>query len=258
MQMKRPWVLAVLVFLTVYQQTYADTPEQPAKVAKERISDAVDRLIKAKDWRAAKNVKQELVVMGASAVRPIQRQAKRHENEQVRLWCYELLAAHFIEESRDFIADQGLSDTSEKVRYISAWHCGEAKIFGAHRKLRRLMEDENQPDCIRDAATKSLAELGETDVVRKLIELMSSDHYMARHMGNVGAKALTGRNLNDFNDYSYSEGALVSGGVEVVISNPYPPDLHEHIAERHQAVADYCRWLEKERPEVFKHLYAPF
>lgn len=261
MHMNRLTALGVMILLPILH-VYAgnESPAEPktAKSAKQQARDAVERLIKAKDWRSARPIQQELAAIGASAVHPIFRQAKRHEDEKVRLWCYELLTTHFAEEAKEFIAEKGLSDKSHRIRYHCVWHCGEAEIFGAHRTLRRLMQDEHQPSDIRNAATKSLAELGEADVFKMLVEMMSSDSYMPRHMGNIGAKALTGKNLNDFNDYSYSEGAFVSGGVEVVMLNPYPPAVHDRFAKRHQALADYCRWLEQAKPEVFKHLYAPY
>lgn len=260
MHMKRLTALSVLMLLPILH-AYADneSPAKPekAKSAKQQARDAVERLIKAKDWRSAKPIQMELAAIGEAAVHPILRQAKRHEDEKVRLWCYKLLTTHFAEEAKEFIAEKGLSDESQKVRYHCVWHCGEAKVFGAHRTLRRLMQDENQPSYIRNAATKSLAELGEPDVIKELVVMMSSNSFMPRHMGNIGAKALTGKNLNDFNDYNYREGAFVSGGFELITTNPYPPDVHKRIANRHRAMADYCRWLEKKNPQVFKHLYAP-
>jgi hypothetical protein len=120
------------------------------------------------------------------------------------------------------------------------------------------MEDDKQPKNVRNAATKSLAQLGEANVIRRLIEMMESDSYMPRYMGNLGAKALTGKDLNDFNGYKYAEGAIVSGGIEYKLLNVHPAGYHETLAKRHQAIADYSQWLEKERPEIFKHLYAPW
>lgn len=258
------------LLLLLVQQVFADeeSPAQPEQAveqapkiilsAKEQAKDAVGRLINATAWREVKAIQEELAAIGESAVHPILRQAKRHEDEKVRLWCYELLTRHFANEAKEFIAEKGLRDKSEKIRYLCAWHCGEAKSYGAHRTLRRLMEDTEQPAHVRNAAIKSLAELGEPDVIKQLINMMANDYYMPRHMGNLAAKALTGKNLNDLNGYEYGEGAFVSGGVEAVMMNPYPPAIHDQLAKRHQALADYCRWLEKEKPEVFKHLYAPW
>ena len=85
---------------------------------------------------------------------------------------------------------------------------------------------------------------------------MESQSYMTRYMANTGAKALTGKNLNDFGGYKYSEGAFVSGGVEATLLNVHPVGAHQMWAKRHQAIADFCSWLERDRPDIFKHLYA--
>jgi hypothetical protein len=80
---------------------------------------------------------------------------------------------------------------------------------------------------------------------------------MPRYMGNLGAKALAGKDLNDFNGYEYGEGAFVSGGNEYRTVH-MPIDYHQKVAKRHQAIANYCTWLQEKRPEIFKHLYAPW
>jgi hypothetical protein len=87
--------------------------------------------------------------------------------------------------------------------------------------------------------------------------MMQAKGYMCRHMGNIGAKALTGKCLNDFNGYDYSESAFVSGGVEAMLLNEHPVQYYGRVAKRHQALADFCAWLEQEKPEVFKYLHAP-
>lgn len=220
--------------------------------------DAVQRLINAKDWRQARGIQKELVAIGEAAVSPITKQAKKNENADVRLRCYELLTEHFAASAEEAIAHDGLMDESEAVRYHCAWHAGDLKLYGAHRRLRGLMEDSKQPAHVRHAATKSLAELGEPNVIGRLVAMMESDSYMPRYMGNVGAKALTGKDLNEFNGYDYSEGAFVSGGIEMMMMNVHPADYHEKIAKRHGAIAAYCKWLEQEQPAIFKHLYAPW
>jgi hypothetical protein len=220
--------------------------------------DAVKRLTEADNWREVAAIQKEFAEFGEEAVHPLWRQAKRCEDEAVRLRCFEVLTRYFGKQAEERIAHDGLSDESDKVRYHCAWYVGDLKIYGGHRSLRRLMEDEKQPESVRHAATKSLAQLGEADVIRQLAAMMESDYYMPRYMGNLGAKALTGKNLNDFNGYEYSEGAVVSGGIEYRLLNVHPVGYHETLAKRHQAIADYCKWLESERPAIFKHLYAPW
>lgn len=76
---------------------------------------------------------------------------------------------------------------------------------------------------------------------------------MQRHLANIGIKAITGKNLNDFDGYDYSEGAFVSGGVEAVMAFDAVVDS-ERKARRFQALSSFCKWLKKERPDLYKHL----
>jgi hypothetical protein len=271
-----PFITAASMALETAESKGDDPPAAAAKESKpskkaapsadhppdvhQQVYAAMERLIKADDWRKARAAKKELAAIGKPALHLIEHHAKRHDDDQVRLYCYELIIEQFGDEPNVFetIAHNGLMDESDAIRYHCAWHSGALKIYGAHRRLRWLMEDAKQDDHTRNAAAKSLAELGEPDVIVELVKSMQSDHYMPRYMANVGAKALTGKNLNDFGGYEYSEGAFVSGDVELMMMNPYPVDVHEMKSKRHAAIAEYCKWLEKHRPEVFKHLYAPW
>ncbi len=219
--------------------------------------DAVKRLIEAKEWREVSAIQKEFATLGEAAISLLKRQAKRHEDDGIRMRCYEVLTEYFGEEAGETIAHHGLADQSDKIRYHCAWHLGDLKIYGGHRRLRHLMEDEKQPDFVRHAATKSLAELGEANVIRRLITMLESDYYMPRHMGNLGLKALTGKDLDDFHGYEYAEGAFFSGGNEMVTAYE-PISYHEKVAQRNQAIADFCVWLKDERPDIYKHLYAPW
>jgi hypothetical protein len=223
-----------------------------------KADDAVQHLIKAKDWREARGIQKELTAIGEAAVSPITRQAKKNDDADVRLRCFELLTEHYAKSSEEAIAHDGLMDESVAVRYHCAWHSGDLKLYGAHRRLRGLMEDAKQPPNVRHAATKSLAQLGEANVIGMLVKMMESDSYMPRYMGNLGAKALTGKDLNEFGGYDYGEGAFVSGGLEYMFLNEHPADRHEKLAKRHGAIAAYCKWLEQDQPAIFKHLYAPW
>lgn len=146
-------------------------------------ADAVKRLIDADNWRDVAAIQREFKECGNEAVHPLSRQAKRHEDDAVRLRCYEVLTKYSGKESEETIAHDGLSDESDKVRYHCAWYVGDLKIYGGHRRLRWLMEDEKQPENVRNAATKSLAQLGEGDVICRLIEMLQNDRYMPRYMG---------------------------------------------------------------------------
>jgi hypothetical protein len=229
-------------------------PLSPVKQAEGLL----DGLSEKTPWREVDLVQERLVALGDDAIPAIRRHARKSNYAVIRFWCYELLTKHFPNESAEIIASDGLKDESHKVLYHCAWHVGDKKIYGAYHKLRRLAEDQEQPEYVRDAATKSLAQLGEPDVMPQLVAMMQHKGYMRRYMGNLGAEALTGKCLNDFNDYDYSEGAFVSGGHEYMRMDEHPATYHERIAKRHQALTDYCVWLEKEKPEIFKYLHAPW
>ena len=108
---------------------------------------------------------------------------------------------------------------------------------------------ETQSSHIRYACAKSLAELGKQDVIVTLYDGLGNDRYMPRHLCNMGIKALTGRDLNEFN-YNYGEGAMVSGGVEYRFARRPILDA-ENKASRFRAIAEYCGWLRDEKPEVY-------
>jgi len=266
-------VLLALVLLTgaslADDELETVAPAEPARDdrAKHRasIDDAVKLLVESSDWREVNAVQKRLGELGRGVyadrvVGELRRPAKSHDDANVRKRWHEVLTTHFgeNERARQYVAEHGLRDEDDGVLYHCAWHVGDLKIYGAHRRLRRLMDDVARSDSVRNAATKSLAQLGETDVIARLVKMMESDWFMPRHMAAIGAEALTGRSPSSFGDYQYGEGAFVSGGVEARLMNPYLVDVHENIARRHQAIAAFCRWLEEEQPAVFKHLYAPY
>jgi hypothetical protein len=111
----------------------------------------------------------------------------------------------------------------------------------------------------RFAAAKSLAQLGEADaeVFRTLFEAVTHEGYMARMMGNAGLKALSGKNLNDFAGYQFGEGAFVSGGREAMVQFD-AVRVSETRARRYAAAEGYFKWLQKERPDLYKHLTGAF
>lgn len=235
--------------------------EESSSPAAEPISTAklAEQFAEASDRDEQQKLREQLIAVGERAIHQIYRQADNHENPRIRLRCYELLSEEFgdFAEVHERIARDGIRDPSDDIRYHCAFAVGQLKIYAGHSNLRRLMDDPKQPEYVRNAAAKSLAELGEPNVIKRLVEMMQNDRFMARHMGNLGAKALTGRNLEDFNDYKYSEGAFVSGGVEASFAVP-PEHYHATVAKRHQAIADYCSWLAKERPAIYKHIGVPW
>ena len=72
-------------------------------------------------------------------------------------------------------------------------------------------------------------------------------------MANIGIEALSGKDLDDFGEYNYHEGTFVSGGVEYQRAFD-AASVSAQKAKRYQALAAYCKWLQAERPELYKHL----
>ncbi|MBA4105717.1 MAG: hypothetical protein C0485_08155 [Pirellula sp.] len=253
-------LLTASVCVGGFSTELAGVAEESSSPAAEPISTAklAEQFAEASDRDEQRKLREQLIALGERAINDIYRQADNHENPRVRLRCYELLSEEFGDSEivHERLARDGVRDPSDDIRYHCAFAVGQLKIYAGHRNLRRLMDDPKQPEHIRRAATKSLAELGEPDVIKRLIEMMQHDRFMPRHMGNLGAKALTGRDLEDFNGYKYGEGAFVSG-VEYSI-DVAPEHYHTMVAKRHQALADYCSWLAKERAEIYKHIGVPW
>ncbi len=229
--------------------------DQPTIVAESiSVEDAFADLESATDWRQQQEAADRLGNLGHEALSTIRRGAKRHSDAKVREHCFVLLIQQFPndERARETISQHGLSDDSSRIRYLCAFNLGELEVFESHRRLRFVLDDENEEELNRYAAAKSLAQLGEPDVMLFLYDGLGSNHYMERYMSNLGIKALSGKNLNDF-DYDYSEGAFVSGGVE--LKGPRRPIADNEIrSSRHAAIAKYFRWLRDERPDLFKHV----
>ena len=221
-----------------------------------RVIAAFSKLVDSEhDWRAAQTAVDELEEIGEPALETVMQGAEHHENARVRLTCYRLLTSAFAKSERvlEFIANNGLADADSQIRYVSAFSLGERRFFPAHRRLRLAMEREDASDWELYAAAKSLAELGEADVLLVLYEAIESDWYMHRYMGNLGLKGLTGKDLNDFDRYDFSEGAFVSGGREAVPAFDAIAQS-ERRAKRYGAMTAYFKWLKTERPEVYKHV----
>jgi hypothetical protein len=75
---------------------------------------------------------------------------------------------------------------------------------------------------------------------------------MSRHVGNIGLKALTGKNLDDFEKYHYAEGAVVLGGFECKGMDDVIT-LAGKKTQRFQAATAYFKWLKSERPDLYKY-----
>ena len=232
------------------------SPEPAA--ADERVDAALHRLVNAKDWRQEQAAVDELAALGEKATKAVRRAAERHENSKVRLACYHLLTDAFSDDKRSMltVARSGLRDSDQEVRYLCAFSLGTHRAYAARRRLQAVLDDNQADERTRLAAAKSLAELGEPDGLKRLFWAAGDDSYMSRYMASLGFKALTGKALEDFEGYQYQEGAFVSGGVEAKIITE-ALDSAEVRAKRFSALVAYCKWLKKERPELYQSYLSP-
>jgi hypothetical protein len=235
----------------------ADPPKPPEK---DPAWAAFDRLVAADgDWKKERPALDDLRALGAKAKGVLTRQAEHHPKDRVRSYCYELLTEQFPKDQGVIraVLVHGLSDTSEPIRYKLAFWVGEQKVYDAHRRLRHVLEDKANDERTKLAGAKSLAQLGEGDVLRALYSGLESDWYMERMMANAGIKALSEKDLNAFGGYDWHEGAVVTGGRELV-GQFDPIGRAERRLKRYTAIMAYFEWLKETRPELYKHLTGSF
>lgn len=158
---------------------------------------------------------------------------------------------------RDYVLRYGLNAENSAIRYESQFHAGTQHWQAAAPVLWQQMIDRHQTDWTRFVAAKSLGELGDVRSLGTLIEAVQNERYMPRHFGNIGLKALCGKNLTDFG-YKYGEGAFVSGGKEAMMLNPDPLFEADRKAKRFTALRDFLQWLQKEKPEWYDGLVTRF
>ena len=106
---------------------------------------------------------------------------------------------------------------------------------------------------LRQTLAKSLAQLGQADVLRTLYTAVADDAFMPRHVGNIGLKALFGKSLEDFEGYHTprepASMVALSWGLRVDAIT-----LAENKAQRFQAAAAYFKWLKTAHPELYENL----
>jgi hypothetical protein len=246
------FTFTLLIGLNLFAKEAKKTDEKPSQPATPH--EAFARLEAAKNSRDRDAAAGELAAMGEQAILPVHQGAKKHDNIEVRRACYRLLSEplHKHQWAGETMARYGLHDKDPQIQYLCAFSLGTHKVYEAHRKLRMVMDDKSADHDARLAATKSLAELGEPDVMGRFFEPLSSDRYMDRYMANIGLKALSGKDLSDFENYDYGEGAFVSGGIEAVRDRNVE-GVAEVRARRYLAIAAYAKWLRENRPELYKH-----
>lgn len=158
---------------------------------------------------------------------------------------------------REYVLRCGLDSANSAIRYESQFHAGTQQWSAAGPVLFQQMTDRSNDEWTRFVAAKSLGEFGDLRALRVLIEAVQNERYMPRHFGNIGLKALCGKNLTDFG-YEHGEGAFVSGGREATLLNPDPLSVADIKAKRFTALRDFLAWLQKEKPELYDGLVTRF
>jgi hypothetical protein len=130
---------------------------------------------------------------------------------------------------------------------------GENGIVKARKALKACIKDKSKDVKTLYAAAKSLAELGEQDVMVRLYTGLGSDDHYTRYLANIGIKALCERDLSDFGYEGPWEGASVLGP-RVVRTQGHPIEKAKKRVGRWKAIVAFLKWLEKEKPELFKEL----
>gem|GEM_PF-6807129 len=221
---------------------------------------ATEQFQQADHWRDRMDRGKELVPLGEPAVAAMLVVLRSGENQRLRRdalqWLRKQHPTHA--EVKDFILTEGMTSSDFTIRYESLWHVGEHRWTEARETLYKQMRHDHTEDWQRFVAAKSLGEMGDTRALRILIEAAQHDRYMPRHFGNLGLKALTGKSFDDFGEYSYGEGAFVSGGVEATMMNPDPLATATTLAQRYTACRDFLKWLQTERPTVYETLVTRF
>jgi HEAT repeat protein len=259
----KPSILLAAICLSLALTSVSLAEDNPPPAA-DAVQAAFDKLVQASthtNWPSELEAREELVSLGPVVVPKLTEAARGHIEWRVRRSCYEVLTRSFAEDERtaDTLLRYGLLDQDPGIRYQSAFYLGDFKFQRAEQALRAALERANGKDdqFIRFTLAKSLAQLGKADVLPVLIAAVSENDYMHRYIGNIGLKALSGKNLEDFEGYAYAEGSYVIGGMELTT----PVDALtavERKSGRFQAAKAYLIWLKTERPELYSILnYRP-
>jgi hypothetical protein len=218
------------------------------------------KFVAAGKWRERSSIGQELAARGDAAVEAWLAILETSDDHRLLGDAFYHLRRQFPDhaQTKEYILTQGLRSAHESIRYESLFHVGEQKWPEAREQLyAHLGKKKDQPDSwSRFVAAKSLGELGDTRALPTLIEAVQHDRYMPRHFGNLGLKGLTGKSLEDFN-YSYGEGAHVSGGREMLFLNHDPILTADFRARRYTAYRDFLQWLRDNRAEMYEMLTTP-
>lgn len=258
------WIAAAVCFISAPPVVAVEPPVSALQAVDwaalpDGVRTAADEFRFAAHWRDQSAAGMRLKDYGDDAVSALLTLVRTSADDKLQREAFNLLRRHFPGHPRlkEFVLNDGLRSTNFNIRYESLWQVGDHGWQDGHEQLVRQMSDQNAQSWHRFTAAKSLAELGNPRSLPVLLQAVKNDRYMPRHFGNIGLKALTGKNLTDFN-YEYGEGAFVSGGVEATFLNPDPAHEADRLAKRYAALRDYLQWLEKARPDLYEHLTTRF
>ena len=248
--------IAVLWLFLAAPASAASPPVAPARPA-DPVAAAFDKLVQdATNISGGNAGYKELAALGDRAVSRVTLEVRKNEDVRVRRACYTLLANAFAsnEQAIDAVARYGLFDKDVGIRCQCASVLGDKKAYRSFRWLRILLDKTtgNDGQFLRFIAAKSLAQLGEAEILPVLYAAVTDDSAHFRYIGNTGLKALSGKNLEDFEGYNCFEGTYILG-----FEIPPPFDAirnAESKARRMQAATAYFKWLKKDRPDLYKHV----
>ena len=261
-------LLQATFFLTAIEAT-APTSEAPvsalhavqlAAVAPEAKA-ALEQFARQQHWKDRIQAAEQLRNSGGDAAILVAELARSTADRELLQDCYSfLMHERFVTHpaTRELVLTQGLNSENSEVRYRSVWYVGQHQLTERREELLRLMRDRNADDTLRYTAAKSLGELGDLRSLRLLLEACRHNRFMPRHLGNIGLKAIAGKNLNDFSGYQYHEDAFVSGGREMVFLNPDPLVAVTTEASRLTALRDFLAWLQSNRRDLYETLMTDF
>jgi HEAT repeat protein len=256
--MKPTLILMFLLWSPVTSLTALADKSNPT--AADPVQAAFDKLVQAvtnTDWHSEAEARKELSSLGGKVVPKLIEAARSHAESRVRRVCYEILTGPFAKDDRaiDTVIQFGLKDKEAGIRYSCAFLLGDLKVGRAATALRSAFDGTTGKDdeFLHYTLAKSLAQLGQADVLPTLFNAVSDDSSMVRYIGNIGLKALSDKNLEDFEEYHSIEGQWIIGGYEFA-TYVEPITLAERKAQRFQAAIAYFKWLKAERPELYKYV----
>lgn len=217
------------------------------------IEMAYSDLVSADRYQEIQEASERLGALGEDAL-PFLLKGIKHKDRRVRSYSHNILRSKFGENPKAIEAIiGGLKDEYSRISYSSAFYLGEHRIAEAKDTLKSYIDDTETEGKTRYAAAKSLAQLGEKDVMTMLYRGLGSEVHYTRYLSNMGIKALCGKDLTDFGYEGPFEGAPVFGFVAIMVQHPILGAKRK--LGRWKAIVKFIEWLENEKPEFFRELY---